>query len=718
MSSNWQSKPLPATAKVNPQVHWLEETAREARVAIPVLLRLSAKAASMGLSVYLKRAQAPETESSTVASLEPIFGNAVMSQETLDALTVHLERKSETPINVALILSPDGWKLLSDMLEGQKADDPSPEVELLDVGLGLPLDTVGRGGVKRTPGPLRTALAEDTVIVAIIDDGIGFANHRFRQSETETRFEHFWAMASSSDDEQGQARGTILDRAAIDALLVSENGDDERVYRAAGLVDFTKARQTTRLRRSAPASLAFPYAHGTHVLDVAAGYDWRDPGAAENVRRRRLIGVQLPAAVVAETSGADTSMSVHQALQWILAKTLELSPRRGDESVDILPLIVNFSFGVSAGPMDGTGLVDQRISEFLEGYDEHAGGRKGCHVVLPSGNGFHSRGVGRVPVTEVDPDRALAWRVLPDDRTASFVDIWTPATDPDSSATQQIAVSLEPPRGGPSTRRGSELGRMLEWVVDGVVLARLYHRSVRREDGKVRENVLIALRPTEREGLGDPICPSGDWSIRLEALGADPAGTIELRVQRDDPRTGQFPKGRQSYFSDPAYLRFDPVTGRLPEDASGDGEWVSRCGTFNTYGNLENTGGAQPPVVIVAGGYLHSDGKPAWYTGAGPTVTRTGPDVSAVTEESPSHLGVIASGTYTGSVYAQNGTSVAVPAVVRALADSIVDGTPYPPPEPTEGPHGSYPVPDGSRLGARRLPKSATPKSRERIFTG
>jgi hypothetical protein len=47
------------------------------------------------------------------------------------------------------------------------------------------------------------------------------------------------------------------------------------------------------------------------------------------------------------------------------------------------------------------------------------------------------------------------------------------------------------------------------------------------------------------------------------------------------------------------------------------------------------------------------------------------PDLAAVSEESPALPGVLAAGTYSGSVAILNGTSDAVPQVTRALADQI-----------------------------------------------
>ena len=48
-----------------------------------------------------------------------------------------------------------------------------------------------------------------------------------------------------------------------------------------------------------------------------------------------------------------------------------------------------------------------------------------------------------------------------------------------------------------------------------------------------------------------------------------------------------------------------------------------------------------------------------------------GPDWAAVSEESPALSGVLAAGTYSGSVAILGGTSVAAPQVTRALADEI-----------------------------------------------
>ena len=52
--------------------------------------------------------------------------------------------------------------------------------------------------------------------------------------------------------------------------------DEEQVYRALGLID-----PTSELRQPLRAAVT----HGTHVLDLAAGYDWQTEG-----EKAKLIG--------------------------------------------------------------------------------------------------------------------------------------------------------------------------------------------------------------------------------------------------------------------------------------------------------------------------------------------------------------------------------------------------------------------------------------------
>jgi hypothetical protein len=164
-------------------------------------------------------------------------------------------------------------------------------------------------------------------------------------------------------------------------------------------------------------------------------------------------------------------------------------------------------------------------------------------------------------------------------------------------------------------------------------------------------------------------------------------------------------RARQAYFDDPKYEIFYPGSGRIINDELHDddkqrdaelherGQWmrVTRQGTLSSY--------AYAKGVLVVGGYRLSDGQPATYSSSGRRPNdctkdamgssvdgpddvhyRTkdaagnpldGPDLVAVSEQSPAVPGILAAGTYSGSVAILSGTSVAVPQITRALADRI-----------------------------------------------
>lgn len=544
-------------------------------------------------------------------------------------------------------------------------DAPDPQVDWLQhVGLGNGSIVQADGASDRSFKGVQesTALDGGEVLIAVIDDGIAFAHDRFRLGPTETRVEYFWSMESvpAGAGPSPVPAGRTLRKSEIDALLAQYDGEEEeRIYRACGLID---------PRRDARQPLRHWWSHGTHVLDVAAGYDWRNTEQRKAAKKRPIVAVQLPPDVVADTTGSLTAPYLQAALDRIFDNAVDLARRieksSGSGKVKYLPLVVNFSFGVFAGPLDGESPVEAMIDAFAERYRALDGGPL-CEVVLPAGNSFQERAVARFEAGPVGDVHEIPLRVQPCDKTVSFVHVWLPAM-PTKSNGSKMSVSLVPPRSGPDREEWSICGQMLDWEVDGQVLARIYHRHVLRSGGKRREQAVIAIRPTEVDNCSEPRAPAGLWTIRLRNDGLDPTAAIDLRVQRDDPLIGQDLRARQSYFDQPDYVRFDCPSGRERNHTDDENGPVTRRGSLNAYA------GSRGPVVV--GGFRRSDGAPARYSAAGrPGESRDTPDLSAVTEESEAHYGVIGAGTFSGSVYLQNGTSVAVPAFVRAFVDALLD---------------------------------------------
>jgi len=198
------------------------------------------------------------------------------------------------------------------------------------------------------------AAPRDLVVVGIIDDAICFASDRFRIGD-KARVEYFWIQdgirpAPGAPVYSGSppvsygleiAKQDQPPYKGIDTMLAecTHAGavDEDEVYRRTGLIDFRHAGQQAAAKRMA---------HGTHVMDLAAGED--PDGKCEN---RPLVCVQLPAKVTADTSGSDLHTYALDALEYIFLRAQEIGDKYGIRDV---PVVVNFSYGMVGGPHDGT----------------------------------------------------------------------------------------------------------------------------------------------------------------------------------------------------------------------------------------------------------------------------------------------------------------------------------------------------------------------------
>jgi hypothetical protein len=660
---------------VRPETHWVQKEGREGRSdgRLWFSLQLSRDRARELCNAFAERA-----ETGNFANL--IKGGALMAPASYAALRFAIAEADVDPADShESTLDPMDRMLGTDILIPPEAHDALQRLaapgslEIADAGLAL--DTGEPLPIKLGPdiptwSPVLKGPVPDysPVIIAVIDDGIGIANHRFRVAPTKTRVEHFLDLSLIGTPTAGGAVDELLGwswtAAAIDDVLGQYPNDEERVYRALGLID-PKAAQRQPLRAAV--------SHGTHVLDTAAGYDCQNKAEAKKAAKRPIIAVQLPTPAAEHRSDTWLPLSLKRALDWILVKADELSVKAGDGTR--LPLIVNCSFGSMAGPMDGWSDVERRITQFVRAY--RAGGEPElCTVVLPAGNSRLLRAAARVPIDKQGV--SVPWRVLPDDGTPSFVQVWLPPLP--KNVPQQVGVALRPP-GQKSPEEFSVLDKALDWTIGNGVRARLYHQSVSRPADRRRECITIAIRATADGDAPTPVVPAGLWHIDIKPT-KELEGPLkaDLHVHRDDVGMFARGKGRQSYFDDPNYRQVE-MAGKRPA-ADGDppafgSALVREQGTLNAYGYGEGT-------VLVAG-YRHSDHEPAAYSASGaedmPRRSKgpdrkplVGPDIAAVSDASPSLPGILGTGTYSGSVARMNGTSVAAPQAVRQLADKIAAG--------------------------------------------
>jgi hypothetical protein len=507
------------------------------------------------------------------------------------------------------------------------------------VEFGTPADNPfgkGTAGTSvRAKSTGQPAKLRPSAIVAVIDDGLAFAHDRFRDSHGQTRLKYFW----NQDDTTGMGQpadfqsGRELSENDINALLAAWTGpsgivDEDALYRQAG--------QKLVGRR---------VKHGTHVMDVACGMNPTDVTPQSPF----LIGVQLPSRVTERTSGVFLTPAVRDAIQYVISRADQIAD---DLNCAPLPIAVNVSYGTIAGPHDGTGLLEATIDQLV------ASRPTPLRVVLPAGNHYLARCHAAFDLPAA-ANQVLRWRVQPDNKAGSFMELWLPELTAMSRTRPQVEMSITTPTRERSGWIGP--GQHWHWPNNGDVR----FRAVYYDPPGRRPRLFLAMAPTASLSMPLRTAPAGTWLVELRNVAEDVA--VEAWIQRGDTPFGYPLWGRQSRFEDSKYRRFDPAGRPWQEDTPTD-SYIHRRGSINALATGQRS--------IVVGGFRRSDRSPSAYSGSGPTSTpitippqRTGPDTAAAADDSPVLRGLLAAGTRTGSAAALNGSSVAAPQVTRRIAE-------------------------------------------------
>ena len=395
--------------------------------------------------------------------------------------------------------------------------------------------------------------------------------------------------------------------------------DERAAMGAAGAIDHARA---TRQGHAAMRS------HGAAIADIAAGFTPDDPTG----RQFPVLAVSLPPEVSRDTSGTFMPYYVFLSTLHLIHRTRRLARwiehRRGQEPGTLrLPLVVNLSFGLMAGGKDGWDLG----SRFRDALIQHGQPDMGeIRFVLPMGN--HRLVSGHA---EIATGGAVDWHLQPDDRTPSFVEFWD-AAGPDAPP-MQLGLALP---GGVEVRTAfTGFAQACDLQAGGRHLARAYLQRHGRGDGRWRQSLTLAVPPTVPTDPGTPWVSPGAYRLRPVA-----AGPVHAFAQRDDSLRGSAGSGgRQSRFS-------------VVEEAE-----IVEFGTLNALA----CGARQIRV-----GATDAAGRPARYSGLDFKDAATDPvrDRPAFGDRSPTRPGLVTAGLPSGSRQALSGTSVAAPAVTRALA--------------------------------------------------
>ncbi len=496
-----------------------------------------------------------------------------------------------------------------------------------------------------------------TVITAVIDDGIAFGNNVFRDGLTSTRVQYVTVLPTIPGTAPGQASvGTELEKPQIDALLVANTScnllDEDRFYQQAGLIDYADGTfSPTSLRRS----------HGTHITGLAAGYPMDD--APDD---RPILCAILPTRVTDDVSGGSILPSLILALLRLTRQAARFRCQDGSRP----PAVFNFSYGNFGGPHDGTSPIARVIEDY---FGPDCDTDQELRLVLPSGNGNLSRTHGMLEFKGAGnrPAKVLDFVAMPDDRTASEVQLWMPysAASPLPNVVSVRATTPDGLQSGPVDITAGSYQALFNQ--DRIEVARLSYAFTPLPTA--RGVITLSLNPTASLTPA-PLAPSGRWQIEVtpDQIATDEA--VQVWIERDDTLPGFRSGGRQSYFNNGDYVRFDKYGAPLAVDPAGTDSPIRRAGTLSGF--------ACGPSPLVIGALVQSNGDMSDYSAAGPitpprgqaVADRTGPDASARGDDSLVRQGVISAGSRSGSAVRLNGTSVAAPRVARFTANSMAGG--------------------------------------------
>ncbi|MEM9580333.1 MAG: S8 family serine peptidase [Pseudomonadota bacterium] len=536
------------------------------------------------------------------------------------------------------------------------------EFNVYGVADGMVHDSASVNASARFHPPPKVPVADTgSVVMGIIDDGIAIANDLFRTGPTSSRVENAWVMEAPfvETDGQNQTIGRSISRAQINDLLRQHTAggflDEARFYQSTGQITFADAGYSP---------VSAQRSHGTHIAAVAAGAPMH---AA--ISTRPIICATLPPRVTVDVTGQSSLPAVALALQHLhhQAKSFVFDGAKGDP----VPVVLNFSFGNFSGPHDGTGEIDFLLEQFIT-----QGGAQLRKIVLPAGNGNLSRTHAEVPLKPRKNKRSRKLRLVspPDDRTASHVQFWIPR-----DASHVARFRATPPGGPKSPVLSSQEGTPAELVLrngSGDIIARLTRSHIPAPVNRCL--ISLSFNPTESLTPSNALMRAGHWKIAIKGAGCDGMDAAEVLdtdavqswIRRDETVPGFAPGGRQPRFEDARYKTRGTFGRPLATDPKRTRSLIRREGTLSGYA----TGAF--PVVVAA---LEAKTKQlSTYSASGPlspgpdqTPTRIGPDVAARGDDSAILRGVISAGSASGSFVRMSGTSVAAPAVARAVADEL-----------------------------------------------
>ena len=293
--------------------------------------------------------------------------------------------------------------------------------------------------------------------------------------------------------------------------------------------------------------------------------------------------------------------------------------------------------------------------------------RDGFAITLPAGN---SHFPGRPIHVQCDKLKSgqqarVAFSVLPQDRTPTFVEVWVPerackgsckvlSSKPCAGDDADLAFQLQSPNGDKTPWATVGLAQILRDSKGVKIAGVIYLHKV--SQGRRGRMALIVVEATATVG-GAPLALSGDWIIRVKNRGRENVCGLHAWVERHDVQPARPNQGLQPFFKELPGGRFRCSGKRFTLNAIAHG-----------------------PLTLCAGGLVKNrcgkDADPG-YAGNGPGRNApAAPVLQVLSDAGPVLDGVRAAGSISGSTVRLSGTSAASALLARHVANKFKPGGP------------------------------------------
>jgi len=361
-------------------------------------------------------------------------------------------------------------------LKAPRLFGPEREAENTNSARKLPLAPVH--GDQRRPGDI--TLTGKGVVIGIIDWGCDFNHTNFRRACGRTRITALWDQRKPSRGSKPSyyGYGTVHDWREIDRAL--------RTADPYGVLGY----------RPADADPSGSGAHGTHVMDIAAG-NGRGNGPGGIAPEAELVFVHLANKAMPGLANLGDSVRILEAADFI-ARTA------GGK-----PWVINLSVGRHGGPHDGSTLAEMAFDFLLRA-------APGRFIVQSAGNYFNQciHASGRLQSGETHTLRLVVDEA---DTTPNELEVWYSGED-------SFAIRIESPTGALSP--WVRLGESSDILESGSVVGRIYNRD---SDPNNFDNHIDIFLYTN--------APPGPWAAILKAERVS-TGLFHAWLERDEACAG------------------------------------------------------------------------------------------------------------------------------------------------------------------------------------